>query len=138
MAPLKIVKCEISRRHSWSIPDVFICLPALKTNIFHSLSLDRNNQAYCKMKNFKVNLFSKLAISAFLISSLIHLTLTAQQIDYKSLPQWSKQQEEITNYWLYTPDNLKKVIDDLIRNKQGDPQRPDYIAGRQCQPAQCE
>ena len=32
----------------------------------------------------------------------------AQKIDYRGLPQWSEHQEGITNYWLYTPENLEK------------------------------
>jgi len=50
-------------------------------------------------------------ISAILIFchlfALSHLA-TSQKIDYKGLPQWSQHQEGITNYWLYTPDNLQE------------------------------
>src|SRR5688572_12955266 len=29
------------------------------------------------------------------------------QIDYKGFPQWSKQQKDSTEYYLYTPSNMK-------------------------------
>jgi len=34
-------------------------------------------------------------------------TLSAQEIDYKGLPEWSWHQQDSTEYYLYTPKNMK-------------------------------
>ncbi len=60
------------------------------------------------MKIITVKPCHKAAIVVILFVCLPRLTATAQKLDYKGLPQWSQQQEGITNYWLYTPDNLEE------------------------------
>lgn len=43
------------------------------------------------------------------LSAICHLlVLQAQEIDYKGLPQWSWQKRDSTEYFLYTPSNIKK------------------------------
>src|SRR6478609_5296111 len=34
-------------------------------------------------------------------------TLSAQEIDYKGLPEWSWHKQDSTEYYLYTPKNMK-------------------------------
>ena len=60
------------------------------------------------VKSIPVRPDRKQAIILFVIACFVHLTIRGQQIDYKGLPQWSQQKEGITNYWLYTPDNLEE------------------------------
>lgn len=42
------------------------------------------------------------------ILTLIALAVQAQEIDYKGFPQWSWQKRDSTEYYLYTPSNMKK------------------------------
>ncbi|MGH2647521.1 MAG: hypothetical protein ACRDE8_08140 [Ginsengibacter sp.] len=46
----------------------------------------------------------KLVIILFLFISQI---ITAQEIDYKGLPEWSWHKQDSTEYYLYTPKNMK-------------------------------
>lgn len=41
------------------------------------------------------------------ILNLLYLTGSAQEIDYKGLPEWAWKKEGITEYYLYTPSNLQ-------------------------------
>lgn len=42
-----------------------------------------------------------------LVSFFIAQTLSAQEIDYKGLPEWSWHKQDSTEYYLYTPKNMK-------------------------------
>ena len=52
--------------------------------------------------------FKSVAMILVLHLFFVRHAATAQKTDYKGLPQWSQQQQGITNYWLYTPDNLQQ------------------------------
>src|SRR5689334_7183763 len=41
------------------------------------------------------------------IFSLIMNSMMAQQIDYKGFPQWSWHKQDSTEYYLYTPSEIK-------------------------------
>jgi len=51
----------------------------------------------------------KLTVSFILISTLLldSTALLGQEIDYKGFPQWKWQKRDSTEYYLYTPSNVK-------------------------------
>ena len=49
----------------------------------------------------------ELLFGMFTCLQLFYYTISAQEIDYKGLPQWSWHKEDSTEYYLYTPANME-------------------------------